>query len=426
MPHNVSNMQNTADDNDIRSSEGLNSSLEDYEGDSESDDDVIMQPAVDVRTNQSNYTNLETNNLSIRKDETGMLAVKRDSNVNKKIPEKAHTPVAKQWLPKMNLLELAYRLKQAEHRVFGPGSGQSVKRSSTSNGTGSIAEGAGDTPRWNVSSAALNDASSKSTGTNYFPGVVVPPKITEADNSFSANAYLRNQQGRNFPAHCDSSPQSNLSSNAVAAYNNRREVLQDDTVTNRRHSHHNQGVFERNAMDSEMQNYDALAAKRESFRGYETTSDRPNLMQASSMFFAAESTGIPSVDTRRRHQCSFCKYRSDTRSHVRRHELSIHYHGATARHRGPRDFRGVSPMNVPQAPQTEFTSVVMPSEMLRTGLDVRRHQCDLCTYNTDSISHLKRHQCSVHGKEKPFSCTVCLREFSRSEKVHVVAEIINN
>jgi hypothetical protein len=46
----------------------------------------------------------------------------------------------------------------------------------------------------------------------------------------------------------------------------------------------------------------------------------------------------------------------------------------------------------------------------------RKHRCQMCTYQTDNISHLRRHQCTVHNADKLYHCYVCGMDFSRSER----------
>ncbi|KAI0217581.1 hypothetical protein LSAT2_030674 [Lamellibrachia satsuma] len=56
--------------------------------------------------------------------------------------------------------------------------------------------------------------------------------------------------------------------------------------------------------------------------------------------------------------------------------------------------------------------VVVPQDFLP-----RKHKCQLCNYQTDNKSHLRRHQSSVHSAVKPYFCYICNKDFSRTEKV---------
>lgn len=47
----------------------------------------------------------------------------------------------------------------------------------------------------------------------------------------------------------------------------------------------------------------------------------------------------------------------------------------------------------------------------------RKHNCPLCSYQTDNRCHLRRHQSSVHNADKAYYCFICRKEFSRSERV---------
>jgi len=46
----------------------------------------------------------------------------------------------------------------------------------------------------------------------------------------------------------------------------------------------------------------------------------------------------------------------------------------------------------------------------------RRHQCHMCSYQTDNRSHMLRHQATAHDACKLYHCYICKMDFSRSER----------
>ena len=46
----------------------------------------------------------------------------------------------------------------------------------------------------------------------------------------------------------------------------------------------------------------------------------------------------------------------------------------------------------------------------------RRHQCHMCSYQTDNRSHMVRHQATAHDACKLYHCYICKMDFSRSER----------
>ena len=46
----------------------------------------------------------------------------------------------------------------------------------------------------------------------------------------------------------------------------------------------------------------------------------------------------------------------------------------------------------------------------------RRHQCHMCSYQTDNRSHMLRHQATAHDACKLYHCYICKVDFSRSER----------
>jgi len=46
----------------------------------------------------------------------------------------------------------------------------------------------------------------------------------------------------------------------------------------------------------------------------------------------------------------------------------------------------------------------------------RRHQCQMCSYQTDNRSHMLRHQATAHDACKLYHCYICKMDFSRSER----------
>ena len=56
-----------------------------------------------------------------------------------------------------------------------------------------------------------------------------------------------------------------------------------------------------------------------------------------------------------------------------------------------------------------------PDEELRLS-ERRRHQCHMCSYQTDNRSHMLRHQATAHDACKLYHCYICKMDFSRSER----------
>jgi len=46
----------------------------------------------------------------------------------------------------------------------------------------------------------------------------------------------------------------------------------------------------------------------------------------------------------------------------------------------------------------------------------RKHQCHMCSYQTDNRSHMLRHQATAHDACKLYHCYICKMDFSRSER----------
>jgi len=46
----------------------------------------------------------------------------------------------------------------------------------------------------------------------------------------------------------------------------------------------------------------------------------------------------------------------------------------------------------------------------------RKHQCHMCSYQTDNKSHMLRHQATAHDACKLYHCYICKMDFSRSER----------
>jgi len=46
----------------------------------------------------------------------------------------------------------------------------------------------------------------------------------------------------------------------------------------------------------------------------------------------------------------------------------------------------------------------------------RKHQCQMCSYQTDNRSHMLRHQATAHDACKLYHCYICKMDFSRSER----------
>lgn len=112
-------------------------------------------------------------------------------------------------------------------------------------------------------------------------------------------------------------------------------------------------------------------------------------------------------DAYKRHQCAWCDYRTDSKSHLLRHQKRVH--------------QFVMPIDSSGAAVSLSMSFDRSAEMEMGKTDsnsrsLRRHRCELCSYQTDSKSHLRRHQGSVHSTKKPYRCHLCRMEFSRSEK----------
>lgn len=111
----------------------------------------------------------------------------------------------------------------------------------------------------------------------------------------------------------------------------------------------------------------------------------------------------------RRHPCDWCSYQTDCRSHLIRHQKAVHRNVAT----DDDDLLTFEPTSVIK------TTAAKPKAM-RTrnpyNIATRKYKCDMCVYSTDCVSHLRRHQGCIHSKSKPYWCYVCRKEFSRSEK----------
>uniref|UniRef100_L7LXU8 C2H2-type domain-containing protein n=1 Tax=Rhipicephalus pulchellus TaxID=72859 RepID=L7LXU8_RHIPC len=45
-----------------------------------------------------------------------------------------------------------------------------------------------------------------------------------------------------------------------------------------------------------------------------------------------------------------------------------------------------------------------------------KHRCTYCPYSSDNKSHTTRHE-RTHTGERPFTCTICQKSFSRSERL---------
>jgi len=56
-----------------------------------------------------------------------------------------------------------------------------------------------------------------------------------------------------------------------------------------------------------------------------------------------------------------------------------------------------------------------PDEELHLS-ERRRHQCHMCSYQTDNRSHMLRHQATAHDACKLYHCYICKMDFSRSER----------
>lgn len=109
-------------------------------------------------------------------------------------------------------------------------------------------------------------------------------------------------------------------------------------------------------------------------------------------------------DAYKRHQCAWCNYKTDSKSHLLRHQKTVH--------------QFVLPNDSSDAATAALMKSLDSSAEMEVGKtrSMRRHRCELCSYQTDSKSHLRRHQGSVHSTKKPYRCHLCKMEFSRSEK----------
>ena len=57
-----------------------------------------------------------------------------------------------------------------------------------------------------------------------------------------------------------------------------------------------------------------------------------------------------------------------------------------------------------------------PEELELRLSERRRHQCHMCSYQTDNRSHMLRHQATAHDACKLYHCYICKMDFSRSER----------
>lgn len=120
------------------------------------------------------------------------------------------------------------------------------------------------------------------------------------------------------------------------------------------------------------------------------------------------------VEPQKRHQCDWCSYQTDSRSHLIRHQKAVHREVISndASLSVPSSDLCPNPIKPDPAKQRNFY----------TPLN-RRFKCDMCVYSTDCLSHLRRHQGCMHNKMKSYWCYICKKDFSRSEKTkaHFIA-----
>jgi len=64
---------------------------------------------------------------------------------------------------------------------------------------------------------------------------------------------------------------------------------------------------------------------------------------------------------------------------------------------------------------TSFENDSMQDEELHLS-ERRKHQCHMCSYQTDNRSHMLRHQATAHDACKLYHCYICKMDFSRSER----------
>lgn len=123
------------------------------------------------------------------------------------------------------------------------------------------------------------------------------------------------------------------------------------------------------------------------------TEEAPRLLE--SLSFLTEPMKFQER-VKKRFGCGWCGYNTDSKSHLHRHHKSMHR---------DRELKILTDPDLFIAPKRS-----LPPE------GKRKHQCDMCSYQTDCKSHLRRHQGSVHCKDKLYECPICKIEFSRSEK----------
>jgi len=378
-------ISNTFQDNDTKClSESVNSSTLD---DSEDEDEVSIRIANQTASESDSFTNnsaLDHHHGIKTSDDVC------DMNIQKKV-----VSTKEPWFPKMSLLELAYKLKEAEFRVFGSSNGQSNR--------GTLSERATKEGRSSVTSE-LDE-------TNHNHSTTI--RSQQSDSVSCNSAFPRTFRDLQKAVSNKFSPSGNTNGIKQSKTFVSQDLLSSLTHPNDYGFPSNTGSVQTssscgtladvNITNHETDSYYPTLIKNEPLDTIDLTSAISNRSEHFSRYSKSSY-----MDERRRHPCSFCPYRSDTRSHLRRHELAIHKNGAKARNRLPRLPEYVMSTTMPMAP-------ILVSGPVVGGR--RRHHCDQCMYETNSVCHLRRHQSTIHGKEKPFRCNVCLLEFSRSEKV---------
>ena len=139
------------------------------------------------------------------------------------------------------------------------------------------------------------------------------------------------------------------------------------------------------------------------FDGADDDSDRGSFLTTTGGSLEnRDQLGFVDTGFSKRHRCDWCSYHTDSKSHLIRHQRAMH--------------REASDSNLKvDSPLMPFGRKLGRPDKIDDKL--KKHKCDLCSYQTDCRSHLRRHQGSVHSKDKPYQCPVCKKEFARSEKV---------
>lgn len=272
------------------------------------------------------------------------------------------------WSSNSSLLELAYKLRQAEFRVYGmlaPDRTSMMPTKEMPSDQKNLEKHIDETPKQSPFHSICSSTLLSSLDYSF-------------DDALTTNVSLKSIQDRyrmfkaSFPRFTDYD---------TAAMNENCKPMTNDANTS---------SLETVASDSILSNY---------------------ALKISPCQKAASPT---ESEPQKRHQCDWCSYQTDSRSHLIRHQKAVHR-------------EVISNDSSLSVLSSDLCSTPIKPALAKQrswcNMPNRRFKCDMCVYSTDCLSHLRRHQGCMHNKMMSYWCYICKKDFSRSEKTksHFIA-----